>query len=144
MSFNSDLNTGLKAERAVIKRLQKEMPTLKQVQVGSDYDLIDDDGYTIEVKYDKLSERTGNVGIEYLYKGKDSGLSATKAMEWVHIFFLDGEWVFARIPVSKLKSYIRSNWEYIKKVDGGDDLLAKMALISSDDFANTFSYYELK
>jgi hypothetical protein len=143
MSFDSDLNTGLKAERAVIKKLQKEMPTLKQDQVGSDYDLIDDNGYTIEVKFDRLSEKTPNVGVEYLYKGKDSGISATKADEWVHIFNLDGEWVFARIPVSQLKAFIRNNWQYLRKVDGGDDLLAKMVLIDKEDFANTFSYYEL-
>jgi hypothetical protein len=143
MSFDSDLNTGLKAERAVIKKLQKEMPTLKQVQVGSDYDLIDDNGYTIEVKYDKLSEKTPNVGIEFRCNGKLSGIATTKAMEWVHIFNLDGEWVYARAPIHRLKSFLRSNQGVLNIVDGGDGNRAKLALVNKDDFANHFTYYKV-
>ncbi len=143
MSFTSDLKTGHKAEEWVVKKLKEEFPTLKRVEEGSAYDLIDDDGYTIEVKFDKLSEKTPNLGIEYLCSNKPSGLSATKAMEWVQIFNLDGEWVYSRTPVSKLQSYIRANWDYLSKVDAGDGLRAKIVLINKDDFANTFHYYEV-
>lgn len=143
MSFKTDLATGLKAEDWVVAKLKEEFPTLKRVEEGKLYDLKDDNGFTIEVKYDRLSERTPNIGIEYLYNGEPSGISTTKAIEWVQIFYLDGEWLYSRNPVDKLRSFIRCNWDCLDKVDAGDGLRAKIVLIRKDDFANNFHYYEV-
>lgn len=50
------------------------------------------DDFTIEVKYDVMAARTGNVAIEFFNskKSTNSGLYATKAEVWAHCF-TDGD-----------------------------------------------------
>jgi len=66
-------------------------------------------GFTCEVKYDNMAEKTGNVAIEY-YNSKSckpSGLDATKAKVWIHLV-PDGRNVTAwGAPVKGLKEYVK-------------------------------------
>ena len=145
MAFKRDLELGEKAEEYLVDKLKKELPTLKQLKKNfSGYDLIDDNGYTIEVKFDKKSKATNNTAIECEYKGNPSGINCTKAMEWIQIYYLNNQWVYSRIKTYNLKAYIESNQEYLTTLPGGDDKLSKMILMSTEDFADTFNYEPLQ
>jgi|TARA_Y100000034_G_scaffold130987_1_gene190743 hypothetical protein len=69
----------------------------------------------IEVKAERDAwKRTGNMVVEIKYKGKDSGLSATKADWWIHVFTTDGSVAMAlMIPVNNLKRLV------VKLIDNG-------------------------
>ena len=55
--FEEDLQLGQKAEEYILAMLRKEFPTIKRVKgYQPDYDFIDDDGYTIELKLDIRSK----------------------------------------------------------------------------------------
>lgn len=143
-NFSQDLKIGEKAENFLIKELQEELPGLKSTQGNfPDYDLISDSGYTIEVKFDAISKTTGNVGFEYECNNHPSGLASTKAMEWIHVYYLIDKWVYSRIRTNNLKSFIKDNWNELKKVKGGDRNSSKLILIDSEDFANNFPYKEI-
>lgn len=141
--FAKDLKIGQKAQDFIIKRLQDELPGLKSIDGNfSSYDLVADSGYTIEVKFDRESEHTKNIAIEYEYDKHPSGLAKTKALEWLHIYYLDG-WVFSRIKVGNLKAFIKNNWKDLHKTQGGDYSKAMLVLINKTDFANTFDFIKI-
>ena len=145
MAFKRDLELGEKAEEYLVDKLKKELPTLKQLKRNfSGYDLIDDNGYTIEVKFDRKSKATNNTAIEYEYKGQPSGINKTKAMEWIQIYYLQDQWVYSRIKTYNLKAFIKSNGEYLTTLNGGDDKLSKMILMSTEYFADIFNYEPLE
>ena len=78
----------------------------------------------IEVKTERDTWlQTGNIAIEYKYKGKPSGLSTTEADTWIHLLSVRGEIVGGFIiPVKVLRVrvkqmlYENSAW----KRTGGD------------------------
>ena len=62
--FSEDLKIGIKAQDFLIKELEGELPGLKSIQGNfSNYDLVSNSGYTIEVKFDIKSKLTSNVAI---------------------------------------------------------------------------------
>ena len=143
-NFNTDLLLGKKAERFIKELLVAEYPDIEIVEgYEKGFDLIDNTGYKIEVKTDFESEKTDNIAIEIRCRDSLSGLATTKAKEWIHIFWYNGEWYFLRCNVSDLKGFIRSNWKYLKKVKGGDNDLSEMVLINKDLIMNRFDFYEL-
>jgi hypothetical protein len=83
------------------------------------------------------------VGFEYECGNHPSGLASTKAIEWIHIYYLTDKWVYVRIRTNNLKSFIKDNWNELKKVKGGDRNSSKLILIDSEDFANNFPYKEI-
>lgn len=136
-NFNRDLASGHKAEeyiKAIIKQEHGETESFD----GEDCDLVSEDGYMAEVKYDKESRKTKYIGIEYEYKGRDSGIYATLARDWWHIYKLD-KWGYTRVPVSDLKRYI---WEIDNPliVKGGDSSKSKMLLLDKHKFAQKFGF----
>lgn len=135
---------GHKAEEFVVKQLSKKHKGLRFVEGKcKEYDLIADDGYTVEVKYDILSKNTGRVGIEFECDSKPSGIETTKAIDWVHIYKLYDNWVYSIIPVANLRAFLRSNKDFLTTASGGD-CSAKMYLISVHDFADHFSFFSVK
>ena len=87
----------------------------------------------IEVKTerDRWME-TGNIVIEYRYKGKPSGISVTKAKWWIHILSLDGKMKFSFIfPVDVLKRKIKSMLadKTARLTMGGDENMSSLALL---------------
>lgn len=89
-----------------------------------------------EVKCDNLTATTGNLCIEYEYKGKPSGINATKADYYIYYVLhtkdgtargkVIGEDVYI-IPVSKLKRIA----EGCRSVAGGDGKRAKLYLVNT-------------
>ncbi len=90
---------------------------------------------TVEVKYDKMSNSTGNVAVE-LYKTvsgaiQPSGLSATQANRIVYIFPDDPTYYI--IDTHILKSFV-DNKLYKRTVNGGDGNRVTLALFDKEWF----------
>tara|TARA_R100001244_G_C5069220_1_gene110922 strand:+ start:91 stop:468 length:378 start_codon:yes stop_codon:yes gene_type:complete len=83
----------------------------------------------IEVKTERgMWRNTGNIAIEYQWNGKPSGIASTDATWWWHVLEDDGEPVCDIVfRVDKLKDLARD--KSLKRVNGGDDGLAKLILL---------------
>lgn len=84
---------------------------------------------TVEVKFDRMAQRTRNLAIEY-YNPKsncDSGLSSTKADLWCHVILDDNHKTLWITTVEQLKAFVLVN-EPKKKVSAGGDSNADLYL----------------
>ena len=80
---------------------------------------------TIEVKYDLKALKTGNVYVEYFSRGKQSGISKSKADYYCFAF---GE-TFHLIKTSDLKDRCRKYLNTDRDRVGGDDNTSKGILL---------------
>ena len=80
---------------------------------------------TIEVKYDLKALKTGNVYVEYFSRGKQSGISKSKADYYCFAF---GE-TFHLIKTSDLKDRCRKYLNTDRDRVGGDDNTSKGMLL---------------
>ena len=88
MIFKDDLKLGKKIEHIVCNYIVKKKYPKSFVVEGYNkgYDIVVPEvNKTIEVKYDYMSEKTGNYMFETEYDGKESGLTTTTANWWVHV-----------------------------------------------------------
>lgn len=137
-NFKEDLLTGEKAELYILEQLKDTYPTIrKQYGYNKGFDLIDDNGYTAEVKYDRESIDTHNIAFEYKYKGEPSGISTSKAIDWIQIYYSD-KWVYSQIRKINLQSFLKSNIQYFKRVKGGDDMQSCLILVPTSEFEKSF------
>ena len=85
-------------------------------------------GKKIEVKYDRIAHRTGNVFIEYESRNKPSGIATTDADYW--IYKLENTECAIIFPVPYLKNKLR---EYFNQqqylIIGGDQNTSKGFLV---------------
>ena len=104
MTFLSDKVKGENAEDSVAKILSNYWDVYKASDLKSgafsDWDLsaaqieTGYEAFTVEVKYDEMQAKTGNIAIE-IYNprsGKPSGLTATKATLWCQVL-QDSAWI---------------------------------------------------
>ena len=89
--------------------------------------------FDAEVKTERnIWESTGNIAIEYLCKGKPSGISTCKSQLWIHFLSVDGNiksgFIFNR---KQLKEYIKNNFYKLNKTKGGDNKDSDMVLLNS-------------
>ncbi len=86
---------------------------------------------TVEVKRDDLVSDTGNIAIEYSFKGSPSGIMATKADFWAIILsgqlYQDDFIIFIR--TERLRSIVRMYHLRGSWVQGGDRSDSLMVLI---------------
>jgi len=144
-NFFRDLTIGQQGEEYICKKLENGHKGLSRIKTKcKEYDLEAPDGYTVEVKFDFLSEETGNVGIEIRFNKEKSGLLATKAIDWAHIYKLYNDWVYSIVPVNDLKAFLRNNKDYLPVVKSGDSNASKMVLIKTHDFADSFSFHKIE
>ena len=123
MSFAQDLAFGQKYERELISVLKLEGARLAEKKC-KEYDVINplEDGTLeyYEVKSDRLAHKTGNIAIEFMYKGQPSGILTTKAHYWSYfIIFPSGEFDLYVIPTAKIIKKI-NNVRFSKIINGGD------------------------
>jgi hypothetical protein len=84
----------------------------------------------IEVKTERdIWKVSGNIAIEYQYKGRKSGIAVTQAEWWAHIL-QDNEDIKCIIlmPTEELKKVAKKHFQD-KKVIGGDNNNSKMVLV---------------
>ena len=87
----------------------------------------------VEVKTDRLCQKTGNLFVEYKSRGKDSGIKTTKATYWVFCLWRDDKKIFSWIivPTIKLRRLIRKN--NYRSVTGGDNYSSWGWLVPKED-----------
>jgi hypothetical protein len=123
-NFNKDLPVAIETEKEVAQILAKIYSAeILKFEHSNKYDIlarIKNNDYKFEVKDDYLSEKTGNIAIEYFSRNKPSGISTTQADYYVYkINISNGENYCYIIKVSKLKEIIKNNL-FFRIVDGGD------------------------
>lgn len=105
--FVSDLTLGKQAEVIVLKMIQFKYPEAHGTDgYLKEYDLVIPElEKTVEVKYDRMADRTGRYFFETECNGVPSGITATKADYWAH---LDGQWLFWA-NTDTLRHYLKDN-----------------------------------
>mgnify|MGYP000858704699 FL=1 len=143
--FRRNLRLGKKAEVRAMELLKSQYPTIHLAPESikgsfKDYDLIDNEGNTFEVKSDTMSKDTGNIAIEFESWGSASSIMATKAMFWFQFYYLDG-WVYSVCSVEDLRHFLKFGGFTITV--GGEDMQSKMYLVPTYKFANEFGCISL-
>lgn len=140
--WSRDIQDGEAAERLVADYLLRTTHKVVHKAMGNfpDYDLIGD-GVTYEVKNDRRAKQTGNIAIEYEYKGEHSGIRKTKAQMWVHLIS-DTECLM--FPTHKLRGWLNLQQQYLKRVESVEhakSLLVPIEEIVGRDFCDVIDLY---
>jgi len=99
------------------------------------YDFMLDNVLKIEVKSDRRAWRTGNLAIEYSYRGEVSGIYATEAEYYMYFIIYPKYYECYKIPVNELKAICE---KVDRTVKGGDNNASKMFLIKVDTVKQYF------
>jgi len=110
--FDLDLSTGEQGESLVRDMLQIS---------------------TIEVKTDFLASTTGNIAVEYESRGKQSGISVTKASHWV---FVIPNKIAIFVEINQLKEIARKYYKEGSIRSGGDLDSSRLILIPIKELFN--------
>ncbi len=81
---------------------------------------------TVEVKSDRGATTTGNVFVEYEYRGRPSGIAVTQADWWA---FETAPERFTLIRTDELRALARRVYRARGPVRGGDDLASRGVLV---------------
>jgi len=130
-TFVKDLKEANIIEDEMIKLLSKEGDIIIKTPnniIFKDYDFIINN-IKYECKFDKMSDKTGNICIEFEYNNNSSGINSTKADYYIIKTYKS---VYL-IKVKKLKKLI-NNIENIKIMYGGYKKKSKMYLININYF----------
>ena len=135
-TFRKDLARGIKVEDMVLQRIQRKYPQAHRINgYCKAFDLwIPEIKQGVEVKYDPMSNQTGNIVVEIEMFGKPSALMTTKASHWV--FYDDN--IFVSIKPSEIKKCIKDNDLRTVKFTGRGDQHSKIAYLIKKDLL--FSY----
>jgi len=140
-SFHKDIKRGAIGEKVVLDFLEKECPELvfkKRPGKFKDWDIEEvrkdgKQGVTIEVKYDEMSEKSGNICVEVSNGSELTGIYASKA-EAVYYVIPHGKkfdiYIFHREDFLK---YIKDNPGKFRAVQGGDNWKFSLLLIKQSE-----------
>lgn len=135
-NFKRDLKFGNIYEKKAFEKLKNYNNDINLTCIYNNdykYDFKTNNNDTYEVKADKRSQETGNIFIEYLCKGRDSGINKTEATYYI---ITDTE-NYYKIKTDDLKEYIKNNINDIKKIVFKSDVgLVHGLLIKINDFKN--------
>ena len=128
------LEAGEEVEREFLLLLLEIDPEAKKIEGNYKYADFDLPKFQVmvELKRDLKSDGTGNFAIEYFFKENLSGIAATKASVWV----MADKLKFYCFSTEKLKAFISTNKQYLKRVRGGDNNDATMVLVDKYDIVN--------
>ena len=106
-SFKQDLARGQRIEKEIRKKIIKKYPDAHIVDgYCKEWDIyIPSEDKGVEVKYDPMSQKTGNIVVEIEYNDKPSALMTTKAYRWV---FHTGKEIITTTP-KLLHKVIKNN-----------------------------------
>jgi hypothetical protein len=96
---------------------------------------------TLECKADTYAAASNQLAIEYTYKGRPSGIQATKADYWVH--FVHGTNRYFLIPTEYLREIVEEGY-WDAYVDGGDNKASKLFIVSQKHFKEYECTYDSK
>lgn len=127
MTFNSDLALGKEYEKKALALFDYETYKISEGEVKEydiDMTLKNGKNIKIEVKCDRLAKKTGNIVIEYMYNGKDSGINSTQADYW--IYFIIDDNCYYKFPVKRLRKLVKE----CKSISGGYNKRSNMYLLN--------------
>jgi len=126
-TFAVDLERGFTIEEKLLKRLRQKYQSASMIHKFKGYDIwIPEINKSVEVKYDSMSNQTGNIVVEIEMFGKPSALITTKADFWA--FYDDN--VFAMIkPMDIVNCIFLNKLEYREFVGTGDTAKKKAFLV---------------
>ena len=93
---------------------------------------------TVEVKTDRLAAKTGNLAVEFRYRGRPSGIQTTKSDEYFFVIVeQDGSIRYRlNIPTAKLKKIAYRRFMNGLTTTGGQYNATEMILIPIIDLLN--------
>ena len=99
-------------------------------------------GSNIEVKSERhIWEQTGNLFIEYQYKGEPSGIAVTTADYWALCLVRDEQLLQMYIlPTETLKRITRPYFKTERDVIGGDNNNSKGIIVPINQIAHGYKY----
>jgi hypothetical protein len=127
MTFNEDARRGKHIELKVLNSIRNKYPCATLIDGYGGYDIwIPEARQGVEVKYDPMSNQTGNIVVEIEMSGYPSALFSTEADWWV---FYD-DYVYAWIkPRDIFKCIILNKLSYVEFTGSGDRNSKKAFLI---------------
>jgi hypothetical protein len=127
MTFQQDLKRGIDVELMVLHNVKQKYPAASLINGYKGYDIwVPEKGYGIEVKYDPMSNQTGNFVLEFEYNNKLSALLTTTAKYWV--FYDDESFLWIK-PCNIFHCIFNSKKTYSSFVGNGDKATKKAFLI---------------
>lgn len=85
-------------------------------------------GSKIEVKRDYITSTSGNLAIEYKYKGRPSGIAKTEADWWAIVVHRDDkDDMVLLVETERLKELCRKHYQ--NRMSGGDQQASRLILI---------------
>ena len=130
MTFHQDLERGFEVEYAVLEIIRKKYPSASLINAYKGYDIwIPELHKSVEVKYDPMSNETGNIVIEIEMNGQLSALSTTTADYWV---FHDNHVFIIMKPMSIVNCIFQNKLQYVEFVGQGDISKKKAFLVPKD------------
>jgi hypothetical protein len=126
-TFKRDLKRGEDIEQHALNIIQTKYPDAYKVKgYCKEWDIfIPSINKGIEIKYDPMSKKTGNIVVEIEFGGKPSALSTTKAYRW---FFYTGDSIIITSP-NRLQQLVEDNGLYPVTFTGRGDSKSKRAYL---------------
>lgn len=134
-TFQKDLARGISVEKKICGILQEKYPSATLVNAYKGYDIwIPEISKGVEVKYDPMSNQTGNIVIEIWMYNKPSALLTTTADFWV----FDDDKTIVSIKPQKIIECIMLHEIQLKNFIGKGDTVSKKAYLVPKELL--FSY----
>jgi len=134
-TFQEDLARGIKIEELLASKLREKYPCTTIVHAYKGYDIwVPEINKSIEVKYDPMSNKTGNIVVEIEYNGKPSALMTTTADYWV---FYDDSIFVMLTPKQIIACIFACKLSYVEFTGNGDNKPKKAFLISKEILFNS-------
>lgn len=133
--FIKDLEFGREYEKKLLDYIEYDEYEFAPNKQFPDYDVklkYKGEEFLYEVKADKLTDKTGNMCIEFECNNKPSGIVLTKS-DYYAYFVIGEETKLYIIPTRKIKRMIKHE-SYHKCMNGGDGYKSKFYLFKKDLF----------
>jgi hypothetical protein len=129
-TFQQDLKRGIDIELKALAIIQKKYPSASLINKFKGYDIwIPELHKSVEVKYDPMSNETGNIVIEIEMFNKPSALMTTEADYW--IFYDDNNFVLMK-PMDIINCIFINKLVYREFIGTGDKASKKAFLVKKD------------
>ena len=128
--FYNDLARGFEIEDRVLNQIRQRYPSASLIHKYKGYDIwIPEIHKSMEVKYDPMSNVTGNIVIEIEMYGKRSALMATTADYWA---FYDDHIIQVMKPMDIVHCIFTNKLQYVEFTGNGDTVAKKAFLVPKD------------
>jgi hypothetical protein len=126
-TFHQDLERGKAIEGKALAVIRKKYPSASLIEAFKGYDIwIPELHKSVEVKYDPMSNETGNIVVEIEMSGKASALITTTADYW--LFYDDHVFMLIK-PMSIVNCIFQEKLTFVEFVGNGDSSRKKAFLV---------------